>query len=195
MEHTTHLSLPMVGQEIPDLELEVYHVEKMRKVSLSDYRGKWLILFFYPADFTFVCPTELLEMAEMYDRFITAGAEIISVSTDKVFAHKAWHDNSPSISKINYPMAADPTGTLCRLLGTYLPNEGLSLRGSFIIDPDGIIKSMEINDNSIGRSATELYRRLRAAIYVREHGDEVCPASWKPGDDTLTPGMDLVGKI
>ncbi len=184
-----------ISDKVPDLSFEVYQADKTKKVSLSDYHGKWLILFFYPADFTFVCPTELEEMAEKYDSFKREGAEVVSVSTDTVFVHKAWHDNSPAISKIKFPMAADPTGKLSKTFGTYIEEEGVSLRGSFIVDPSGVLKSIEVNDNSIGRSARELLRRLQAAKYVSEHKGQVCPASWEPGDETLKPGMNLVGKI
>lgn len=185
----------LINTALPDLALDVFHDNQEKHVKLSDYRGKWLILFFYPADFTFVCPTELEEMAELYPEFQKMNAEVVSVSTDTVFVHKAWHDQSPSIAKIRFPMAADPTRALCQALGVYIQGEGLSLRGSFIIDPDGMVKAYEIHDNSIGRSGAELLRKLQAAIYVREHGGEVCPARWKPGDKTLLPGMDLVGKI
>ena len=140
-------------------------------------------------------PTELEEAADHYEEFKALGAEIVSVSTDTAFVHKAWHDHSSSIRKINFPMAADPTGTLCREFGTYIEEEGLSLRGSFIIDPDGIVKAYELHDNSIGRSIKELLRKLKAAIHTREHKGEVCPASWEPGKKTLKPGLDIVGKI
>ncbi len=184
-----------IGQNVPELECEVFHNEEIRKVKLSDYKGKWLVLIFYPADFTFICPTELEEAADYYDEFKQLGAEIICVSTDTVFVHKAWHDNSPAIKKIKFPMAADPAGLLCREFGTYIDGVGLSLRGSFVIDPDGVLKAFEIHDNSIGRSAKELLRKLQAAKFVREAGGEVCPASWEPGKKTLKPGLDLVGKI
>ncbi len=184
-----------IGQTISDFELEAFQGEQIKKIKLSDYRGKWLVLLFYPADFTFICPTELEEAAERYEEFKKNGAEIISVSTDTVFAHKAWHDTSPAVKKIGYPMAADPTGKLCKEFGTYIEEEGLSLRGSFIIDPDGILKACEIHDNSIGRSAAELLRKLQAAKFVRDNKGQVCPASWKPGEKTLKPGLDLVGKI
>jgi len=184
-----------IGQKIPDFELEAFHNEETKKVKLSDYKGKWLVLIFYPADFTFICPTELEEAADRYEEFKKLGAEVLSVSTDTVFVHKAWHDNSPAIKKVKFPMLADPIGKLCRELGTYIEEEGLSLRGSFIIDPDGILKAFEIHDNSIGRSAEELLRKLKAAKFVREHKGQVCPASWEPGKDTLKPGLDLVGKI
>lgn len=180
---------------IAEHEFEAFHGEEVKKIRLSDYAGKWLILFFYPADFTFVCPTELSELADAYAKFQELGAEIVSVSTDTVFVHKAWHDESDAIGKIQFPMLADPTGALCKAFGTYIPGEGLSLRGSFVIDPDGALKAMEIHDNSVGRSSDELLRKLQAAQFVRENGGEVCPASWKPGGDTLKPGLDLVGKI
>jgi peroxiredoxin (alkyl hydroperoxide reductase subunit C) len=142
-----------------------------------------------------VCPTELEDIANHYEKLQAINAEVLSVSTDTVFVHKAWHDNSPAIRKIHFPMVADPTGKLCHEFGTYIESEGLSLRGTFIIDPNGILKAFEVHDNSIGRSAAELFRKIQAAQYVAEHGGEVCPANWKPGEKTLKPGLDLVGKI
>ncbi|MBI2436175.1 MAG: peroxiredoxin [Candidatus Magasanikbacteria bacterium] len=194
MEEHTH-PLSFVGQQVPDISLEAFHQEKQVKMNLRDLAGKWTILFFYPADFTFVCPTELEEMADMYDNFKNLNTEVLSVSTDTAFVHKAWHDNSPAIKKVNFPMLADPTGKLCKALGTYIPEEGLSLRATFIIDPEGVIKAYEVHDNSIGRSAEELLRKLQAAQYVHEHGGEVCPAKWRPGNKTLIPSLELVGKI
>tara|TARA_Y100000031_G_scaffold154839_1_gene203756 strand:+ start:551 stop:1126 length:576 start_codon:yes stop_codon:yes gene_type:complete len=188
-------SMIQINDQIPDLELEAYHNDEIKKIKLSQYRGQWLILFFYPADFTFVCPTELREMASLYDRFREAGAEVLSVSTDTAFVHKAWHDESEAIKQVRFPMLADPTGKLCREFGTYIEDEGLSLRGSFVIDPDGRLRAFELHDNSIGRSANELLRKLQAAKFVDENGGEVCPASWRPGEETLKPGLDLVGKI
>jgi len=185
-----------INEALPnDVPFKAYHEGKEKDLSLDEYEGKWKIFFFYPADFTFVCPTELEELADMYEEFTKEGAEIFSVSTDTVFVHKAWQDNSDAIAKIKFPMVADPTGELCELFGTYIPEEGVSLRGTFIIDPDNVLKSVEINDNSIGRSARELLRKIRAAKFVRENGGKVCPASWEPGSDTLEPGMDLVGKL
>lgn len=184
-----------IGHEIPDVEVDAYHKEEIEKIKLSSYRGKWLILFFYPADFTFVCPTELEEMAEHYAEFQKLGAEVLSVSTDTVFVHKAWHDTSEAIKKVNFPMLSDSRHELSKIFGTFIPEEGLSLRGTFVIDPDGILRITEVNDNSVGRNAKELLRKLQAAKFVREHGGNVCPASWEPGDDTLKPGLDLVGKI
>jgi peroxiredoxin (alkyl hydroperoxide reductase subunit C) len=184
-----------INTTVPDFELDSYQNSEIKKVKLSDYKGKWVVLIFYPADFTFVCPTELEDAANHYEEVKKLGGEIMSISTDTAFVHKAWHDNSPSISKINYPMLADPTGGLSRMFGTYIESEGLSLRGTFIIDPDGVLKTIEIHDNSIGRSAKEMVIKLEAAKFVREHDGNVCPASWEPGKDTLTPGVDLIGKI
>lgn len=185
-----------ISQPIPEFEMETFHREKIKKIKLADYQGRWLILLFYPADFTFICPTELEEAAENYQEFKKLGAEILSVSTDTVFSHKAWHDTSPAIKKIDFPMVADPTGKLCRAFGTYLEEEGVSLRGSFLVNPEGKLVCYEMNENSIGRSIDELLRKLQAAKFVYEHqGVLVCPASWRPGKKTLKPGLDLIGKI
>lgn len=184
-----------IGQKVTDFEVQVYHNDDIKKVKLSDYKGKWVALVFYPADFTFVCPTELEETADTYADIAKEGAEVFSVSTDTVYTHKAWHDVSPAIKKIKFPMIADPTGALCKEFGTYIDEAGLSLRGTFIIDPDGVLKTIEIHDNSIGRSAKELLRKLQAAKFVRENKGEVCPANWAPGKKTLKPGLNLVGKI
>lgn len=184
-----------ICKKIPDFELEAFHDTEIKKVKLSDYRGKWLILIFYPADFTFVCPTELSETADNYEEFKKWGAEILSISTDTAYAHKAWHESSPSIKKIKYPMVADPSGKLCREFGTYLEEEGLSLRGTFLIDPDGVLVAMEMHDNNIGRSTKELLRKLQAAKSVRESNGKVCPASWQPGQEMLDVSLENVGKI
>lgn len=198
-----HLSLVKVGEPVPDFEFEVYHDGAVKTMSLSSLRGKWSILVFYPADFTFVCPTELEEFAKLYPKFQAINAEVISVSTDTVFTHKAWHDTSEAIKQITYPMAADPSGKLAEAFGVRIEgngpeltqDEGLAMRGTFIIDPTGTLRAMEVNDNSMGRKAAETLRKLHAAQYVESHKGQVCPASWEPGDDTLEPGMDLVGKI
>ena len=192
-----------VGETIPDYEFEVYHKEEIKTMKFSDFRGKWLVVMFYPADFTFVCPTELEEMAALHPKLQAIDAEVVSFSTDTAFVHKAWHDTSEAIKKVTYPMGADPTGKIADAFGVlveggdlpFVPDEGLALRGTFIIDPTGTLRSMEVNDNSIGRAAKETYRKLQAAQYVESHAGQVCPASWEPGDDTLEPGMDLIGKI
>jgi NADH-dependent peroxiredoxin subunit C len=184
-----------IGGRVPDFEAEVFHNEETKKIKFSDYKGKWVVMIFYPADFTFICPTELEEAADLYEEFKKLNAEVISVSTDTVFVHKAWHDNSPAIKKVNYPMLADPTGKVCREFGTYIEEEGLSLRGSFIINPEGELVAHEIHNNNLGRNTRELLRKLQAAVYVAGHEGEVCPVSWQPGKETLKPGLDLVGKI
>ena len=184
-----------INQKVPDFTVKAYHNDEEVEAHLSDYKGKWLVMIFYPADFTFICPTELEEAAEHYAEFKKLGAEIVAVSTDKVETHKAWHDTSPAISKVKYPMLADPTGKLCRDFGVYIEEEGMALRGTFIIDPKGMLKTIEINNNDIGRSTKELLRKLKAAIFVTKHPGKVCPASWEEGGDTLKPGLDLVGKI
>ncbi|MBI9073049.1 MAG: redoxin domain-containing protein [Melioribacteraceae bacterium] len=184
-----------IGQTVPELKVQAFHNEEIKDLNFADYKGQWLVVVFYPADFTFICPTELEELAEMYPQFQEIGAEVLSVSTDTVFVHKAWHDTSEAIKKINFPMVADPTGKVSKKFGTYIKEDGLSLRGSFIIDPEGVLKAFEINDNSIGRNAAELFRKLQAAKFVSEADGEVCPANWTPGGNTLKPGLDLVGKI
>ena len=189
---------PRIGETIPDFEVDIYHNETFRKAHLSDYKGKWVIFFFYPADFTFICPTELEEMAAHYPKFQELGAEVLSVSTDTKYTHKAWHDHSTAIKKITFPMVADPAHELTESFGVYIDegdDKGLALRGTFIVDPEGILRAYEVHHNDIGRSAAEVVRKLEAALFVREHGGEVCPANWKPGGKTLKPGIDLVGKI
>lgn len=185
----------MVGEKLPAITLSAFYQNDIQEIDLASYQGKWLVLFFYPADFTFVCPTELEELAEFYPQFKDAGAEVMSVSTDTPWVHKAWHDTSPAIKKITFPMLADPRGILTRACGVYGEESGLALRGSFVIDPQGILQAMEVHADGVGRSAKELLRKFLAAKFVHEHGDLVCPAAWEPGKDTLKPGIDLVGKI
>jgi len=185
----------IINSKIPDFKVQAYHKNEFKTVTQKDLAGKWAIFFFYPADFTFVCPTELVDMAEKYQELQKMGVEIYSVSTDTHFTHKAWHDTSESIKKINYPMLADPTGALSRAFGVYIEEEGLAYRGTFLVDPDGAIKLAEVHDNGIGRNAEELLRKVQAAQFIRNNPNEVCPAKWKPGAQTLKPGLDLVGKI
>ena len=184
-----------IGEKAPEFSAEIFQNNKIEKINLSDYKGKWIVLFFYPADFTFVCPTELGELADIYSELQEMNVEILSVSTDTAFVHKAWHDSSPMIKKINFPMVADPTGNICRNYETYIEEEGLSLRGTFFINPKGILKAYEVHDNSIGRSTEEIKRKIQAAQFVESHPGNVCPMSWKPGKETLKPGIELVGKI
>ena len=187
--------MSLINTEIKPFKSTAYSNGKFVPVSDADLKGKWSVVFFYPADFTFVCPTELGDLADNYAEFQKLGAEIYSVSTDTHFTHKAWHDTSDTIRKIRFPMLADPTGALSRNFQVMIEDEGLALRGTFIINPQGQIKAMEVNDNGIGRDAKELLRRLKAAKYVAEHPGEVCPAKWQEGAETLKPSLDLVGKI
>lgn len=187
-----------IGEEVPDFSVKAFHNGEFKSINLSDYKGKWLILAFYPADFTYICPTELARFADSYEQFKDLNCEILSISTDTEQVHKAWHDTSASIKKIKFPMVADPVGKICKAFGTYIydgDDEGRSLRATMIISPEGILKSLEVHDNSIGRSVKEILRKLKAAVYVSGHEGEVCPVEWEEGQGTLRPGVNLVGKI
>ncbi len=185
----------LINSEVLPFNANAFHAGKFVTVSDADLRGKWSVVFFYPADFTFVCPTELGDLADNYAEFQRLGVEIYSVSTDTHFTHKAWHDTSDTIKKIQFPMIGDPTGAITRNFDVMIEEEGLALRGTFVINPEGVVKVAEIHDLGIGRDARELLRKVQAAQYVAAHPGEVCPAKWTPGDATLAPSLDLVGKI
>ncbi len=187
--------MSMINKEVCDFKLDSYHEKDFKKISKDDILGKWSVFFFYPADFTFVCPTELVDLAEKYNEFKEIGCEIYSVSTDTHFVHKAWHDASDSIRKIDYPMLADPAHELSSGFEVLIEESGLAERGSFIVNPDGRIVGYEVAAGNVGRNADELLRKVQACQFVYSHGDEVCPANWKPGEKTLKPGLDLVGKL
>lgn len=187
--------MTMINTEVLPFQATAYHNGEFIDVSDGDLKGKWSVVFFYPADFTFVCPTELEDLADHYEEFKKRGVEIYSVSTDTHFTHKAWHDTSESIKKIQYPMIGDPTGTISRNFGVYIEDRGLADRGTFVIDPQGRIQIVEINAEGVGRNASELLRKVKAAQYIAEHPGEVCPANWEEGEKTLEPSLDLVGKI
>ena len=187
--------MSMINKEVADFSVQAYVDNAFKSVSKSDILGKWSIFFFYPADFTFVCPTELEDLANKYADFKGVGAEIYSVSTDTHFVHKAWHDASDRIKKIAYPMLADPTHALSRDFEVLIEDSGLAERGSFIVNPEGKIVSYEVSAGNVGRNADELFRKLQACQFVYEHGDEVCPAKWQPGAETLKPSLDLVGQL
>ncbi|MEO7252710.1 MAG: alkyl hydroperoxide reductase subunit C [Casimicrobium sp.] len=180
---------------IKPFKATAYQNGKFIDVSDATMKGKWSVVVFYPADFTFVCPTELEDLADNYAEFQKLGVDIFGVSTDSHFAHKAWHDTSEAIKKVQYALVGDPTATLARNFDVLIEEEGMALRGTFVINPEGQIKLCEIHDNGIGRDASELLRKVRAAKYVAEHPGEVCPAKWTEGAATLTPSLDLVGKI
>ena len=187
--------MSLIITQVKAFNATAYHNGQFIDVSEQDFIGKWSVVFFYPADFTFVCPTELADLADQYAEFQKMGVEIYSVSTDTHFTHKAWHDTSEEIKKIQYPMIGDPTWTLAKNFEVLIEAEGLADRGTFVIDPEGKIQIVEINAGGIGRDAQELLRKVKAAQYVHAHPGEVCPAKWKEGDATLAPSIDLVGKI
>ncbi|MEJ2681137.1 MAG: alkyl hydroperoxide reductase subunit C [Gammaproteobacteria bacterium] len=187
--------MTIINQSIPEFSAQAFHNGEFKTITSEDVKGKWAIFLFYPADFTFVCPTELEDMAKQYDTLQALGVEVYSVSTDTHFVHKAWHDASDAVGKIRFPMIGDPTGTITRGFNVMIEAEALALRGTFLVNPEGVIKVAEIHDLGIGRSAKDMVRKVKAAQYVANHDGEVCPAAWEEGEKTLTPSLDLVGKI
>ncbi len=187
--------MSILNKKLPEFKAEAFHNGEFKTVTSDDVKGNWAVFLFYPADFTFVCPTELEDMAEHYAQLQELGVEVYSVSTDTHFSHKAWHDSSDAIGKIKFPMLGDPTGVITRGFDVMIEEAGLAERGTFLVDPDGLIKIADLTDGSIGRSAAEMVRKVQAAQYVRANDGEVCPGSWTPGADTLKPSLDLVGKI
>ena len=185
----------LIGTEVLPFTATAFHNGAFVDVSDADLRGKWSVVFFYPADFTFVCPTELGDLADHYAELQGLGVEVYSVSTDTHFVHKAWHEASDTIGKITYPMIGDPSGAITNNFDVMRPGQGVAERATFVIDPDGVIQILEISCEGVGRNAAELLRKIKAAQYVRNHPGEVCPAKWEEGEATLTPSLDLVGKI
>ncbi|WP_283169934.1 alkyl hydroperoxide reductase subunit C [Curtanaerobium respiraculi] len=187
--------MSLIGKQIKDFSVQAYQNGDIRTVTKEDVLGKWNLFFFYPADFTFVCPTELEDLQNNYEKFQAAGAEVYSVSCDTEFTHKAWHDESERIGKVTYPMLADPAHKLAKMFKVLIKDAGQAERGAFIVDPEGTIQVQLITAGGIGRNADELLRLLQAAQFVAEHGDQVCPAKWQPGAETLAPSLDLVGQL
>ena len=187
--------MALIGKTVQPFTAQAYRDGKFITVSDQDARGKWAVYFFYPADFTFVCPTELEDLADYYDTFAQMGVEIFSVSTDTHFSHKAWHDTSPAIGKIKFTMIGDPTHEISRNFDVLREGQGLADRGTFVVDPEGVIQLVEVTSEGVGRNATELLRKIKAAQYIAAHPGEVCPAKWEEGETTLAPSLDLVGKI
>ena len=183
------------GKKVCDFSVKAYQNGEFIDVTQENLKGQWSVLFFYPADFTFVWPTELADLQDKYAEFKKIGCEIYSVSCDTHFVHKAWHESSDRISKVEYPMIGDPTGVLSKDLDVYIEAAGQTERGTFVINPDGEVVLYEVSAGNIGRNADELFRKVQAAQFVYEHGDEVCPAKWHPGEETLKPSFDLVGKL
>jgi NADH-dependent peroxiredoxin subunit C len=187
--------MSLINTQIKPFKATAFQGGKFIDISEENFKGTWSVLMFYPADFTFVCPTELEDLASLQPEFDKLGVKLYGASTDTHFSHKAWHDTSDAIKKVNYALIGDPTGALTRNFGVMIEEEGLALRGTFVIDPNGMIKVMEVHDNGIGRDASELLRKVKAAQYVASHPGEVCPAKWTEGAATLKPSLDLVGKI
>jgi peroxiredoxin len=187
--------MALIGSELKPFTATAFKEGKFVEVTDADVRGKWAVFFFYPADFTFVCPTELEDLADIYPTLQKMGVEVYSVSTDTHFSHKAWHDTSPAIGKINYYMLGDQTHNLSTNFDVLREGQGLADRGTFVIDPEGVIQLVEITSEGVGRNATELLRKIKAAQYIAAHPGEVCPAKWEEGETTLAPSLDLVGKI
>ncbi len=187
--------MSLINKEVAEFSVQAYQGEAFKTVTKSDILGKWSVFFFYPADFTFVCPTELEDLANQYEAFSAIGCEIYAVSTDSHFVHKAWHDASERIKKIQYPMLADPTHALAKDFEVLIEADGMAERGTFVVNPEGKIVAYEVNAGNVGRNADELLRKVRALQFVAEHGDEVCPAKWQPGAETLKPSLDLVGML
>ncbi|MDR1188027.1 MAG: peroxiredoxin [Bifidobacteriaceae bacterium] len=184
-----------LNTRIPEFNATAYADGNFRDVSDQHLLGGWSVVFFYPADFSFVCPTELADLAALYADFKEAQTEIYSVSTDTHFSHKAWHDTSDAIGTIEFPMVGDPSGQITRGFGVMIEETGLAERATFLINPEGIIKAIEISDGAVGRDARDLLRKVKAAQWVAANPEEVCPARWVLGADTLKPSAALVGQI
>ena len=192
-------TLVSVGSDVPDFEMETYEPSQgdFGKVSLADIKkaGKWTVLVFYPADFTYVCPTELADLADQQDKLAALGAHVVAVSTDTKFAHMVWRNTEGLMKNVKYTLAADTTGAVSRLFGVYDAATGLALRGTFIINPEGKLVNSEVNFYNVGRDAGELVRKVEANVHLLANPNEACPAKWTPGSKTLTPGKDLVGNV
>ncbi|GAA4699596.1 alkyl hydroperoxide reductase subunit C [Nocardioides conyzicola] len=187
--------MPQIGSTITPFQLNAYRNGEFIEVNERDFAGRWNVLMFYPGDFTYVCPTELEDLAEHYDEFAKLGVEVYSASTDSHFAHKVWHDSSSAVGKVQFAMLADPALRFARAFDVLVEQTGQALRGTFVIDPEGVIRVLEVHDDGVGRNAAELLRKVKAAQYVATHPGEVCPAKWDNDEAALAPTFDLVGKI
>ena len=187
--------MSLINTQVPTFKTQAFHNGKFIEVSNESLKGKWSVLIFMPAAFTFNCPTEVEDAADNYAEFQKAGAEVYIVTTDTHFSHKVWHETSPAVGKAKFPLIGDPTHQLTRGFGVHIEEEGLALRGTFIINPEGVIKTLEVHDNAIARDVKETLRKLKAAQYVAKNPNQVCPAKWNEGAAALTPSLSLVGKI
>ena len=187
--------MSLINTQVQPFKVNAFHNGKFIEVTEESLKGKWSVLIFMPAAFTFNCPTEIEDAANNYGEFQKAGAEVYIVTTDTHFSHKVWHETSPAVGKAQFPLIGDPTHQLTNAFGVHIPEEGLALRGTFVINPEGVIKTVEIHSNEIARDVGETVRKLKAAQYTAAHPGEVCPAKWKEGEKTLAPSLDLGGKI
>ena len=187
--------MSLINTPVQPFTAQAFHNGKFIEVTEKSLQGKWSVLIFMPAAFTFNCPTEIEDAADNYPAFQKAGAEVYIITTDTQFSHKVWHETSPAVGKAQFPLVGDPTHQLTRAFGVHIDAEGLALRGTFVINPDGVIKTVEIHSNEIARDVSETLRKLKAAQYTAANPGQVCPAKWKEGEKTLTPSLDLVGKI
>ena len=187
--------MSLINTAVQPFKANAFHNGQFIEVTEQSLKGKWSVLIFMPAAFTFNCPTEIEDAADNYAAFQEAGAEVYIVTTDTHFSHKVWHETSPAVGKAKFPLIGDPTHTLTHAFGVHIEEEGLALRGTFVINPEGVIKTLEIHDNAIARDVSETLRKLKAAQFVASHPGQVCPAKWKEGAETLKPSLDLVGKI
>mgnify|MGYP003412710829 FL=1 len=187
--------MSIINTQVPAFKAQAFHNGKFVEITEANLKGKWSVVIFMPAAFTFNCPTEIEDAANNYAEFQKANAEVYIVTTDTHFSHKVWHETSPAVGKAQFPLVGDPTHRLTRAFGVHIDEDGLALRGTFIVNPDGVVKTMEVHDNAIARDVKETVRKLKAAKYVAEHPNEVCPAKWNDGAKTIKPSLDLVGKI
>jgi peroxiredoxin (alkyl hydroperoxide reductase subunit C) len=187
--------MSLINTQVQPFKVQAFHNGRFIEVSDKNLRGQWSVLVFMPAAFTFNCPTEVEDAAQHYGEFQKLEAEVYVVTTDTHFAHKVWHETSPAVGQARFPLVGDPTHKLTRMFGVHIEDEGLALRGTFVVNPDGVIKTAEVHDNAIARDMKETLRKLKAAQYVARHPGQVCPAKWNDGAKTLTPSLDLVGKI
>ena len=187
--------MSLINTAVQPFKAQAYHNGKFIEVSDQSLKGKWSVLIFMPAAFTFNCPTEVEDAADNYAEFQKLGTQVYIITTDTHFAHKVWHETSPAVGKARFPLVGDPTHQLTRAFGVHIEAEGLALRGTFIINPEGTLVSSEINFYNVGRDAAELLRKMEANAYLVRHPEQACPAKWKPGSKTLTPSKDMVGKV
>ncbi len=187
--------MSLINSTIQPFKVQAFKTGKFIEITDQSLKGKWSVLIFMPAAFTFNCPTEVEDAADNYAEFQKLGAEVYIVTTDSHFAHKVWHETSPAVGKAKFPLVGDPTHVLTHMFGVHIAEDGMALRGTFVINPDGVIKTSEVHSNEIARDVKETLRKLKAAQYTAAHPGEVCPAKWNDGAKTITPSLDLVGKI